>query len=55
MQKEKNTEVYLINLNRPFSLKVLKDLHHMCAYSVMADGAANRFHDRIETITSNPE
>jgi len=49
-QKDKNTEIFIIYLNRPFDIDVLCNLHNISSYTMMADGAANRFHDRYSGI-----
>lgn len=46
-EKEENTEIFIIYLNRPFDLQTLRSLHKISSYTVMADGAANRFHDKF--------
>jgi thiamine pyrophosphokinase len=45
-EKSDDTEIFLICLNRPFDLDVLASLHEISSYTIMADGAANLFHDR---------
>jgi len=52
-EKEKNTEIYIIYLNRPFDLETLRSLHKISSFTFMADGAANRFHDKFVSQTSN--
>lgn len=51
MERIPNTEIFIIYLNRPFDLDVLCSLHRISTYTMMADGAANRFHDRYQNRT----
>jgi len=46
-EKPLDTIVFTIFLNRPFDSKVLCNLHRLSSYSIMADGAANYFHDNF--------
>jgi len=54
-QKEKDTEIFIICLNRPFDLEVLASLHTISSYTIMADGAANRFHDKAQHLSYHNE
>jgi len=54
-ERAPNTEVFIIYLNRPFDLDVLCSLHHISSYTIMADGAANRFHDIYQNRTFKHE
>jgi len=44
-QKDEDTVLYVIYLNRPFDQDTLVKLNRAASFSIMADGAANRFHD----------
>jgi thiamine pyrophosphokinase len=44
-ERTQDTVVFTIFLNRPFDSKVLCKLHRLSQYTIMADGAANYFHD----------
>jgi thiamine pyrophosphokinase len=46
-EKDENTEIYIIYLNRPFDLQTLRSLHKISSFTIMADGAANRFYDKF--------
>ena len=43
-EKDGNTIVMLIYLNRPFDFHTLHSLHNISACTLVADGAANRFY-----------
>lgn len=45
--KDENTEIFTIYVNRPFDINTLYSLHKISSYTVMADGAVNRFYDRF--------
>jgi len=45
--KEEGTEVYTIYVNRPFDVDTLCSLHSLSDYTIMADGAVNRFYDKF--------
>lgn len=54
-EKDENTEIIVIYLNRPFDLETLRSLHKISSYTIMADGAANRFHDKFVTQPDEEE
>lgn len=47
-EPDPNQEIYIIYLNRPFNFKIISVLHRLAYYTMMADGAANRFHDTFK-------
>jgi thiamine pyrophosphokinase len=47
-EKENDTEIFLIYLNRPFDMDVLSSLHKISSCTIMADGGANRFYDKLK-------
>jgi thiamine pyrophosphokinase len=47
-EKEQDTEIFLIYLNRPFDMDVLSSLHRISSCTIMADGGANRFYDKLK-------
>jgi len=44
-ERTQDTVVFTIFLNRPFDAKYLAKIHGFSTYTIMADGAANYFHD----------
>jgi len=54
-KKDNETELFIIYLNRPFDAKVLKSLHNLSSYTILADGAANRFFDKYHNIESGED
>jgi thiamine pyrophosphokinase len=46
-EKDKDTDLYIIYLNRTFDVETLRSLHNISTFTFMADGAANRFHDKF--------
>jgi len=54
-QPDPNLEIYIIYLNRPFNFKVISVIHKLAYYTMMADGAANRFHDTFKSADYQDE
>jgi len=46
--RDENTVVMLIYLNRPFNFHTLQNLHKISSCTIVADGAANRFYDNCK-------
>jgi len=47
--KEDGTDIFTIYVNRPFDVETLYSLHNISTYTVMADGAANRYYDKFQS------
>ena len=48
-EKDDETEVFLIYINRPFDVNALKSFHKLSSYTIMADGGANRLHEKFQS------
>jgi thiamine pyrophosphokinase len=47
-EKDPDTEIFIICLNRSFNLDTLRSMHNISSYTILADGAANYFHDILK-------
>jgi thiamine pyrophosphokinase len=54
-EKDQNTIVMLIYLNRPFDFHTLHSLHNISSCTLVADGAANRFYNQSKKASFEEE